>query len=104
MLALTYGSVVGIVLGVIVAGVGLGIASVAATGIGTDVPSELSGSATGLLNTSAQVGTALGVAGLLVLAAGVSKPWPGTAVAWVVAAVVAGLTAVVLATRRPSVT
>jgi hypothetical protein len=86
---------VGIVAGVAVAGTGLGIASVAATAVGTDVSDGLSGSATGLLNTSAQLGTALGVAGLLVVAAGGGNS-EGTAVAWIVAAAIAGVTAVVI--------
>jgi MFS family permease len=102
VLALTYGGVAGIVLGVAVAGVGLGIASVAATAVGTDVPSGLSGSATGLLNTSAQLGTAFGVAGLLVLAAAVRRPLPGTATAWAVAAALAGLTAAAMLRVRRS--
>lgn len=100
VLAATYGSVVGIVAGVAVAGTGLGIASVAATAVGTDVPGRLSGSATGLLNTSAQLGTALGVAALLVVAAAGngsagdgSAAGRGTAVAWIVAAVIAGAAA-----------
>jgi MFS family permease len=96
LLALTYGSIAGIVCGVIIAGVGLGIASVAGNAIGTDVTDALAGSATGLLNTGAQLGTALGVASLLVLAASVQRPWPGTALAWGVAAAIAGITAVAL--------
>jgi MFS family permease len=98
-LVATYGSVAGIVAGVAVAGVGLGVASVAATTVGTDVPDVLKGSAAGLLNTGAQLGTALGVAGLLVLAAGVARPWPGTAVSWAVAAIAAALTAALLLAR-----
>lgn len=99
VLAATYGSVAGIVAGVTVAGVGLGVASVAATAVGTDVPDTLKGAATGLLNTGAQLGTALGVAALLVLAASVPHPWPGTAVSWAVAAATAALTAALLAAR-----
>src|SRR4051794_4084145 len=99
LLGLTYGSVAAIVAGVLLAGVGLGIASVAATAIGTDVADALSGTATGVLNTGAQLGTALGVAALLVLAAAVDHPWPGTAVAWAVAAALAGLTALVVLCR-----
>jgi MFS family permease len=102
VLALTYGSIAGVVAGVLVAGVGLGVASVAATAIGTDVPDSLGGTASGVLNTGAQLGTAIGVAALLVVAAGIDRPWPGTAVAWAVAAVLAGLTALPLARRMPS--
>jgi len=95
LLILTHGSVGGIVTGVIVAGAGLGVASVAGTAIGTDVPEDLAGTATGLLNTGAQLGTALGVAALLILAAAV--PDAGTAVAWGLAAAAAALAALGLA-------
>jgi MFS family permease len=99
VLALTYGSIAGVVAGVVVAGIGLGISSVAGTSIGTDVDHTLTGAATGLLNTGAQLGTAIGVAALLVLANSINLPWPGTAMAWIVAAVLAGCTALLLATR-----
>jgi MFS family permease len=99
LLALTYGSIAGIVAGVIVAGTGLGIASVAGNAIGTDVDESLRGTASGVLNTGAQLGTALGVAGLLVLAVTIDRPWPGTALAWAVAAVLAGLAALTLVVR-----
>lgn len=97
--ALTYGSVAGIVAGVVVAGIGLGVSSVAGTSIGTDVDDTLTGTATGLLNTGAQLGTAIGVAALLVLASSINYPWPGTATAWAAAAALAGCTALVLLTR-----
>jgi Na+/melibiose symporter-like transporter len=99
LLALTYGGIAGIVAGVIVAGIGLGIASVAGNAIGTDVDESLRGTASGVLNTGAQLGTALGVAGLLVLAVTVDHPWPGTALAWAVAAGLAGLAALTLIVR-----
>jgi MFS family permease len=99
LLALTYGSIAGIVAGVIVAGTGLGIASVAANAIGTDVDRSLQGTASGVLNTGAQLGTALGVAGLLVLAVTIDRPWPGTALAWTVAAALAALAALTLVVR-----
>jgi MFS family permease len=98
-LVLSYGSVAGIVAGVLVAGAGLGIASVAGTAIGTAVADDLSGTASGVLNTSAQVGTAIGVAALFLLASGADGRWPGTAVAWAAAAGIAGLTALVLLAR-----
>jgi hypothetical protein len=79
---------------------GLGVASVAATAIGTDVAETLGGIASGLLNTGAQLGTAVGVAVLLVLAASVNQPWPGTAQAWIVAAAIAGATALSLLVAR----
>jgi MFS family permease len=99
LLVLTYGSIAGLVAGVLLAGAGLGVASVAGTAIGTDAPDTLSGIASGVLNTGAQLGTAIGVAALLLLAASINRPWPGTAVAWAVAAGLAGLTALVLLTR-----
>jgi MFS family permease len=99
LLVVTYGSVMGVVAGVLLAGLGLGVASVAGTAIGTDVDESLSGTATGVLNTAAQLGTALGVAALLLLAAGLGAQGKGTAVAWGVAAALAGLTAATLAVR-----
>jgi MFS family permease len=94
LLVLTYGSVAGILAGVSVAGIGLGVASVAGTAIGTDVAESLEGTASGVLNTGAQLGTALGVAALLLVADGA-----GTAVAWGVAAGMAAVTALSLGGR-----
>lgn len=86
-LALTYGARPGIIAGAALIGLGLGIASVAANQIGTDVPQRLAGSATGIINTGAQLGTALGVAVLVLVASGGSYgPWSATAVAWAIAA------------------
>jgi MFS family permease len=96
LLVLTYGSVAGVVAGVAVTGIGLGVASVAGTAIGTDVDDTLSGTASGVLNTGAQLGTAVGVAALLLLAATIGGS--GTAVAWAVAAGLAGVTGVILVT------
>jgi MFS family permease len=64
-LVLSYGTWWGIVAGAAISGVGLGISSVAGTGIGTSVPADLEGSASGILNTGAQLGTAVGVAALV---------------------------------------
>ncbi len=67
--------------GVAVAGVGLGLSSVAANTLGTAVPGPLQGTAAGALNTGAQVGTALGVSALLLLATatgGTDLPLTGT--------------------------
>ena len=100
VLALTSGALVGVVAGVVVAGIGLGLASVASTAIGTEVPEDLVGSATGLLNTAAQLGTALGVSVLMTLAS-VGEPTAGTVRAWAVAAVAAALLAAVVLVRRP---
>ena len=68
ILALTAGTITGVVAGVVVAGLGLGIAAVAANSIGTQVDDNLTGSAAGLLNTAGQLGTALGVAALVTVA------------------------------------
>jgi MFS family permease len=50
------------------AGAGIGLSSVAATGLGTDVGPRWRGGASGLVNTTAQLGTAVGVAVLLLIA------------------------------------
>ncbi len=99
LLAVTYGSRIGVVLGLLVCGTGLGVASVGATSMGTDVPEELKGTASGVLNTGAQLGTAIGVAGLLLLAARAPAPVPGTAAAWGAGAMLAGAAALVLLFR-----
>jgi MFS family permease len=76
-----------------VAGLGIGLSSVAATGLGTDVSPRWRGGASGIINTAAQVGTAVGVAALLLIAAVTSgAPAPGRPapdVAWAVAAAIA---------------
>jgi hypothetical protein len=79
----------------LVAGAGLGVASVGATALGTNVPAALQGAAVGVLNTAAQLGTALGIAALLALAAAA-----GDAVAWLSAAALAVVGASAL-TRLP---
>ncbi|MBF0686147.1 MAG: MFS transporter [Cellulomonas sp.] len=79
----------GIALGTAVVGLGLGLTSVAATSLGTDVQDELAGSASGILNTGAQLGTAVGTAVLVMLAGLASVTW-----AWAVAALLAAATAV----------
>jgi MFS family permease len=61
--------VAGVTAGVLLIGVGLGVASVAATAIGTDVPEAIAGTASGVVNTAAQLGTALGIAVFLAVAA-----------------------------------
>ncbi len=91
--------------GVGVAGAGIGISSVAATGLGTAVPERLQGAAAGIINTAAQLGTALGVAGLLLLvatAANAGLPLAGARLGWLVASAVALASAVLIAPRlRP---
>ncbi len=52
-----------------VGGAGIGLSSVAATGLGTTVAVSVRGTASGIINTAAQLGTALGIAVLLLAAA-----------------------------------
>ncbi|MBT2504229.1 MFS transporter [Curtobacterium sp. ISL-83] len=66
--------------GVAVIGFGLAAASVAATSLGTSVPGTLTGSAAGIVNTGAQLGTAIGTA-VVILIATASEPSAGWAVA-----------------------
>jgi hypothetical protein len=63
ILAVRHDRIPVIVVAISIAGVGLGLASVGATSIGT--ASTTGSSALGLLNTAAQLGNALGVAALL---------------------------------------
>jgi MFS family permease len=97
VVAMTLGSVVGALVGVAICGTGLGLSSVGCTDLGTDVPEEHSSTATGLLNTGAQVGTAVGVALLVLVAArGEYGDLSATSVALMLAALGALLSAVVL--------
>lgn len=75
--------------GVAVIGLGLAAASVAATGLGTSVPAALAGSAAGIVNTGAQLGTAIGTA-VVILIATASTPSIGWAVAAGIALICAG--------------
>jgi MFS family permease len=89
------------------AGAGLGLSSVAATAEGTDVPPAARGTASGIINTAAQIGTALGIAVLLLIAAATTgPPVPGTqvpVVAWATAAAIAAAGALAFAIRpRPA--
>jgi MFS family permease len=104
VLASAPGSVVGITAGVGLAGLGLGLSSVAATAIGTDVPEQLSGTAGGVVNTAAQLGTALGIAAFLATSTAITPPLIGTVTAWIGIAVLAAGTAIVVAVRaaRPA--
>ena len=89
--------------GAAVAGAGLGVSSVAANTLGTAVPQALEGSASGVLNTAAQLGTALGVSTLLVVATSTEDsglPLAGRSLAWACAAAIALAAAVVLAAGR----
>jgi MFS family permease len=84
-----------------VAGAGIGLSSVAATGLGTDVEERWRGTASGIINTAAQLGTALGIAVLLLIAAASTgipaQGSPAPATAWAVAAAVAAAGALVFA-------
>lgn len=77
---------------VAVGGAGIGLSSVAATGLGTSVAVNARGTASGIINTAAQLGTAVGIAMLLLVAAlttGVPAPHkPVPAVAWGLAALI----------------
>jgi MFS family permease len=78
--------------GVATFGAGLGVSSVAANTLGTDVPEALQGTASGALNTAAQLGTAVGVSILLLVAAtseGSGLPLGGRSLAWACAATAA---------------
>jgi MFS family permease len=86
------------------AGAGIGLSSVAATGLGTDVEPRWRGSASGIINTAAQLGTAVGIATLLLVAAATTgTPAPGTPpprIAWAVAALAAAVGAAWFALAR----
>jgi MFS family permease len=88
---------------VAIGGAGIGLSSVAATGLGTSVPVAARGTAAGIINTAAQLGTALGVAILLLVAALTSGlPGPGRpvpAVAWGLAAAISAAGAIVFVRR-----
>jgi MFS family permease len=75
------------------AGAGLGLSSVAATTLGTTVPEVLRGTASGVINTAAQLGTAIGIAAVLLIAdATTGAPGPGTGapvIAWAATAAIA---------------
>jgi MFS family permease len=74
------------------AGLGLGISSVAANAHGTDVGEWLQAAAAGALNTAAQLGTALGVAALLLLSdatAHAALPLRGPTLGWAAGALLA---------------
>jgi len=99
VLASTTPSVLGVAAGGALLGVGLGIASVPATAIGSTVPPALLGSATGVINTGAQLGTAVGTAALVVLAVSIGGVG-GSVVGWTTAALLAGAAAGLLVLAR----
>ncbi|GAB3075097.1 MFS transporter [Pedococcus soli] len=90
----TGGTLAGTVTGLLLLGAGLGLSSVACNDIGTDLPEDEVTAATGVLNTGAQLGSAIGVAVLLLLA---SPGTYGAVPADAVAVLVAGATALVAA-------
>jgi MFS family permease len=88
-------------------GVGIGVSSVAANALGTDVTGPVQAMAAGALNTAAQLGTALGVAALLMLRAATIRtdlPLRGPSLGWAAAAVIAlvGATVIARGTRSRS--
>jgi MFS family permease len=91
------------------AGLGIGLSSVAATGLGTEVGERWRGGASGIINTAAQLGTALGTAVLLLIASVTSGlPGPGHPppdLAWGVGAAVAAAGALrfAMVRSRPAV-
>jgi MFS family permease len=88
--------------GVGILGAGLGVSSVAANSLGTAVAPTLQGAASGMLNTGAQLGTAVGVSAVLLIAAMTEHtglPVTGRSLAWACAAA-AALTAALAFRRR----
>jgi MFS family permease len=101
LLAATGGAVnAGLLLAFVLMGAGLGVASVASTAAGTGADAERPGLASGLLNTAAQLGSALGLALLVAPAAAAGFAW-----GWAGAAAVAVAGALAIAgVRRPVAT
>ncbi len=77
-------------------GFGIGIGSVAATDMGTSVSEELKGTAAGVLNTSAQLGTAIGTALVLLVATSMQPR-----VSWMAVALLGGVAAVAASSTAP---
>jgi MFS family permease len=76
-------------------GLGLGVASVAANSIGTDVLDALKGTSAGILNTAAQLGTAIGIAVIILIASFTSYT-----TGWTCAAATAAVTAAAMRRKR----
>ncbi|MET1131937.1 MAG: MFS transporter [Aeromicrobium sp.] len=93
-LLVVWPSVVGIAIAAGLMGLGIGFGSVAATDMGTEVDEELKATAAGILNTAAQLGTALGTAVVLLLATATSDR-----LAWLAVSVAAALAAIASARR-----
>jgi MFS family permease len=79
-----------------ICGLGIGIGSVAATVLGTAVSDTIKATAAGVLNTAAQLGTAIGTALVLLIATTLQ---PRTA--WIVVVVLAATAGAVAAARAP---
>ena len=93
----------GTVAGLVLLGTGLGLSSVAFNDIGTNLPEHEVSTATGVLNTGAQLGTAIGVAVVLVVASpGRYGAVPAEAIAVLVAAATTLAAALVLIRLRVS--
>jgi MFS family permease len=80
-----------------ICGLGIGIGSVAATDMGTAVDDAIKSTAAGVLNTAAQLGTAVGTSSILLVAT-----MFGSGTAWAATAGLALLAAVVVAWRNPA--
>jgi len=87
-------------------GLGIGLSSVAANSLGTDVTQAWRSAASGIINTTAQLGTALGIAALLLFAALTNRtPAAGTpapSLAWAGAAALAAAGALGFAIVGPT--
>jgi predicted MFS family arabinose efflux permease len=88
------------------AGLGIGLSSVAATSLGTDVAEQDRAAASGLINTASQLGTAIGVAVVLLIAAVTtgtpSRDSSAPTIAWAIAAFVAAAGAAAFTALRRS--
>src|SRR6185312_9861806 len=89
-------TVVGVGVAAALCGLGLGIGSVAANDMGTTVEEALKATAAGVLNTAAQLGTAVGTSLVLLIATADPRP------AWAVAAAGAAVAALLAARRAPA--
>jgi MFS family permease len=109
LLIVAAGSAWGLPLTVAAGGFGIGLSSVAATSLATTVPTEVRGTASGIVNTAAQLGTALGIAVPLLIAAittgAPAKDTSAPTVAWVfgaAASLTGALTFMMSARRSPA--
>lgn len=89
--------VVGVGAAAAICGLGIGVGSVATTDMGTAVDEAIKATAAGVLNTAAQLGTAIGTA-LILLVATTLQPRP----AWAVAAGLAMVAALAVVRRTPA--